>query len=340
MRRMRRFRCRQREQPVVRADQHRGVGLDAERPARAAHTGIDHGEVHRARRKIGDGVPEHERAGENVLGRNAVGDVDGRHARSARRDHALHDADERIDQPEVGGERDQRSASSTAAHSSGNMISWWPVSWMPRPPIAVGRAITLTAGPVVALEVHVDGGEVAHPVSQVAGQVERLHEHLRQHHRRAQVQVDAALEAAHHRGELPEVAHASLADRGAVGVGMHVDDVGADGDVHGDGHAGPCGRREDARPTMREARRLDRVADGTPESEPGSHALTRGAIHELAGLARHAEETAVEAGADVLRGPSSPRHLEVVHQAGAVHAPPPRDARARRDRRSTARGRP
>src|SRR5262249_50115772 len=116
------------------------------RAAGTAHTGIDHGEMHRAPWKEGDGVPQHERAGENVLGRDAVGDVDGGHARSARRDHTLQDADERIDQSEVGGERDQRSASSTAAHSSGNMISWWPVSWMPRPPIAVGRAITLTAG--------------------------------------------------------------------------------------------------------------------------------------------------------------------------------------------------
>ena len=58
---------------------------------------------------------------------------------------------------------------------------------------------------------------------------------FRQHHRRAQVQVDAALEASDHCGELSEIAHAALADRGAVGVGMHVDDVGADGAAIGEG---------------------------------------------------------------------------------------------------------
>ena len=56
-----------------------------------------------------------------------------------------------------------------------------------------------------------------------------------------------------------------------------------------------------------------------PRPWPGGDALARGAIQELAGLARHAEETAVETRADVLRRAAAPRQLEVVHEARAVH---------------------
>ena len=65
--------------------------------------------------------------------------------------------------------------------------------------------------------------------------------------------------------------------------------------------------------------RLDGVADGAPEAQASGDALGGGAVQELAGLARHAEEAAVEPGSDILRRPAAPRELEVVHEAGAVH---------------------
>src|SRR5262249_51215898 len=173
--------------------------------------------------------------------------------------------------------------------------------------------------PVVTLEVHIDGGEAAHAVTQVASQVERLHEHLGQHDRRPEVQVDAALELPHHGGEEAEVAQAALADGGSVGGGVHVHDVGPDGDVHGDRHARSRRRREDAGTPVWQTGGLDGITDGAAEPEPGGHSLARGAVQELAGLARHSEEPAVEPGTGVLGGPAAPRHLEVVHETGAVH---------------------
>ena len=47
--------------------------------------------------------------------------------------------------------------------------------------------------------------------------------------------------------EQPEVPQARLPDRGPVGVGVHVDDVGPDGHVDGGRDAGAGSRREDAR---------------------------------------------------------------------------------------------
>jgi hypothetical protein len=142
----------EREDAVVRADEERARRLDADRPARAPDPGVDDRDVNRPRREVRRRVPERERAGEHVLRRDAVRHVDDPGHGRAARDHALHDADERVDEAEVGRERDDRhrgrprSASSTAAQRSGNMISWWPVSWMPTPPAAVGRATTFTAG--------------------------------------------------------------------------------------------------------------------------------------------------------------------------------------------------
>src|SRR3989454_8967402 len=101
---------------------------------------------------------------------------------------------------------------------------------------------------IVTVEVHVDGGEVAHAMAEVAGQVERLHEDLGEDHRRAEVQVDAAGEPRHHAGEQVEVAQTAETDGGAVGAGMHVDDVGPDRDVRGHRHPGARGGDEDARP--------------------------------------------------------------------------------------------
>src|SRR5207302_6267953 len=65
---------------------------------------------------------------------------------------------------------------------------------------------------VLAVEVHVDGGEVAHRVAEVAGQVERLHEDLGEDDGRAEVQVDAARKARHHPGEQVKIPQAAEPD--------------------------------------------------------------------------------------------------------------------------------
>src|SRR5262249_4062559 len=172
-------------------------------------------------------------------------------------------------------------------------------------------------GTVMPVEVHVYRGETTDRMAQVAREVERLDEDLRQDDGRAEIQVDAPAEPRNDGSEEPEITQAPGADRRAVGARMHVHDVGADRDVDRRRDARRRSGGEDAVSTEGEARPHDRVAERPPEPDCG--AIVRGLVHELPGLARHAEETVLEASADVLRGPAHRRELEVVDHARAVH---------------------
>ena len=70
-----------------------GVGLDAQRAPLAARRPDRPPRRGWCRGKPRHGMAQHERAGQHVLRRNAVRHVHHRHARRARRDDALHDAD-------------------------------------------------------------------------------------------------------------------------------------------------------------------------------------------------------------------------------------------------------
>src|SRR5262245_53313733 len=100
---------------------------------------------------------------------------------------------------------------------------------------------------------------------------------------------------------------------------MHVDDVGADGDVHGRGQREPRRRSENARAATGQSRSLDRASDSYTQPEAGSDAVACRTIDELPGFARHAEKPAVETGSDVFGRVAAGRQLEVVDEAGAVH---------------------
>ena len=223
-------------------------------------------------------------------------------------------------EPEIGGERDQRSASSTAAHRSGKH-DLVVAGERDAAPARRGRPRDdVHARAVVADEVHVDGGETPHWPADVPRQVERLHEHLGQDHGRAQVEIDAAVETADHAGEQTEVAQAARADGRAVGVGMHVDDVGADRDVHGGGNAGARRGGEDAGAPMRQPGRLDGVADRRAR---GPCPRRRPRWSRGSGTRRSRAPCRRGRGRGQVRRPptssAAPRQLEVVDQAGAVH---------------------
>src|SRR5690606_36838027 len=91
--------------------------------------------------------------------------------------------------------------------------------------------------PVVPHEAHADVDQLVDAVARVTREVERLDEHLGNDHRGTEVDEHAAVQSATDTGEQAEVVHAGGTDRGAVGVGMHMDDVGTHGYVGGDGYA-------------------------------------------------------------------------------------------------------
>ena len=99
---------------------------------------------------------------------------------------------------------------------------------------------------------------------------------------------------------------------------MHVDDVGADGDVHRRGQPEPPGRREQADRDVLRPPLGQMTSDGRAEAEPVRVAAHDRAVDLLARLARHPEGARAQAGGDVLRGLARHRELEVVHDARAV----------------------
>ena len=86
---------------------------------------------------------------------------------------------------------------------------------------------------VVLQEIEIRGGEAGQRMPQVAHRGYRLQKHLRQHHRRAHIQVDAAVvQSGTQRAKQAEIAMRGAADGGRVGRRVRVRRVRADGHVH------------------------------------------------------------------------------------------------------------
>jgi hypothetical protein len=99
---------------------------------------------------------------------------------------------------------------------------------------------------------------------------------------------------------------------------VHVDDVGADGHVHGRGKAEAPRRRQQADRQVLGPLLHQVASHGGAEAETVGIAGHDRVVDLLARLARHAEGAGPEPRGDVLGGLARPRELEVVHDARAV----------------------
>src|ERR1041384_1004111 len=91
------------------------------------------------------------------------------------------------------------------------------------------------AGTIVTRHVERGRGEITGRMAEVARDGKRFEKNLRHDHRRPDVQHDSVLELRHDRSEPLKIEMGRLAEHRAIGRGMLVDDVRADGDVDGDG---------------------------------------------------------------------------------------------------------
>ena len=108
--------------------------------------------------------------------------------------------------------------------------------------------------PVVLDEIQVHRDEILDPVSKVPGQGEGLQEDLRQEHGRSDIEVHPAVpKVGDDRGQEAEVPMACLPHGRPVTAGMHVHDIGPQGNVHRAGHLESRARGEE---TMSKMRRL------------------------------------------------------------------------------------
>jgi hypothetical protein len=83
----------QAQNAVIRTDKIIAIPLDQQRPARAAHAGVDDSDMNRSTRKISNGMAQGQCTGKDILRRNSMGYVDDMRLRINAGNNALHDAD-------------------------------------------------------------------------------------------------------------------------------------------------------------------------------------------------------------------------------------------------------
>src|SRR6266545_356114 len=96
------FHC-QAQNAVIRTDKVIAIPLDQQRPARAAHAGVDNSDMNRSTRKISNGMTQGQCTGKDTLRRNFVSYVNDMGLRIDAGNNALHDANEGVVIAEVGG---------------------------------------------------------------------------------------------------------------------------------------------------------------------------------------------------------------------------------------------
>src|SRR5437870_3135681 len=109
--------------------------------------------------------------------------------------------------------------------------------------------------------------------------------------------------------------------RGArVETSVHVNDVGADGDVDCHGYAATESRGKDTVPP--EARLTgfrEKASHRLADSEAVAVAGDDGFVDDAPGLLRHVESPAAEDFRNIFGSPADQRDFEIVNQGGAVH---------------------
>ncbi len=98
------------DQAIVRADDDLLIQLADEHAAVGAHARVDDGKVECAGGEAVDGALKRDRAAEDVLGRNLVGDVDQEGVIAMAEDGGFHNSGVRVGEAEVGSEGDDLAA--------------------------------------------------------------------------------------------------------------------------------------------------------------------------------------------------------------------------------------
>jgi hypothetical protein len=184
--------------------------------------------------------------------------------------------------------------------------------------------------------------------SELGAQVDRdadgLQEHLGQHHGAADVDPHAAVQAVDEAAHVAEVEHGRFADLGAVRLGMHVDDVGAEAHVHRAVEAEPRALGADAQVLVGRLSLEQHATEPAAEAAhlPGGGLQPRVAAsaRPLRGLGREAEVAFRQLRGDVLARHAGGRDLESRGSRPRRSSRRSRSRRASSSRSRAARARP
>src|SRR5882762_1446123 len=111
------------------------------------------------------------------------------------------------------------------------------------------------------------------------------------------------------------------AEGGSVGGAVHVGDIGANGEMDGDGDAESVGSDQDAGACVGDIDYgvMEELAGGFTIAEAGAHGDFCDLVQILTGFRGHAECAGAETGFDVFGSVADEGDFEVVDEGGAVH---------------------
>lgn len=186
--------------------------------------------------------------------------------------------------------------------------------------VGVGAFDDVDSGAVVLEEIEVDGGEIAERVAEVANDADGFEKDFGHDDGGSDVEIDAAfIEAANHFAKEAKVVVGRFADGGAVGAGVGVRGVGADGDVDGDGEFSAVSAVEEAAVCVVGVCLFgDFAADGFAHAF-GWIGVVDGVVEVAAGLFSGAETAIGEDGFDIFAGVAGDGDFVIVDGGRAVH---------------------
>src|SRR5262249_47194966 len=171
-------------------------------------------------------------------------------------------------------------------------------------------------------EIEICGGDGAQGHAEIANDGNSFEKNFGQEHSGTPIEIYAARMHFFHEGtEEAEIVVGGCAEHGAVGRGMHVREVGADGEVNGDGNLALIGGEENAGGGVGriEFARGEKFSGGFAVANAGVRGGVGNFVEESAGFAGHAECTGTEAGFDVFGSVAAESDFEIVDEGGAVH---------------------
>ena len=125
----------------------------------------------------------------------------------------------------------------------------------------------------------------------------------------------------HERAEEAEIEMRGGAESGAVGSSVHMRNVRADGEMHGDGNAEFVGSGEDAGVRVGDVNYgvVEKLPGGFAVAEAGTHGDFCDLVEIFAGFRGHAECTGSQTGFDIFGSVAGEGDFEIVDERGAVH---------------------
>src|SRR6266436_4568415 len=175
---------------------------------------------------------------------------------------------------------------------------------------------------VVLNKVEVGGGDRAKRKAEIAHNGDGFQENHGKQHSGAPIEIDASgMHLLHQGAKETEIEVRGGAEGGAVGGAVHVGDIGADGDVHGDGDAKFVSSGQDAGACVGDIDYgvVEELAGSFAVAEAGAHGDFCDLVEVFAGFRGHAEGAGAETGFDVFGSVTDESDFEIVNERGAVH---------------------